>query len=72
LAAAGAFLDGVNAASLALMAVVTYQLGKAALVDLPTWLLGLLSALLLIRFRVNSVWLVLGGAIVGLLLEWSK
>ena len=33
---AGAFLDGVNVASLALMAVVTWQLGRAALVDLPT------------------------------------
>jgi putative chromate ion transporter len=33
---AGAFLDGVNVASLALMAVVTWQLGRAAVVDAPT------------------------------------
>ena len=65
--AAGAFLDGVNVASLALMAVVTWQLGRAALVDLSTVALALISALLLIRFRVNSTWLVLGGAALGVL-----
>ena len=62
---AGAFLDGVNVASLALMAVVTAQLGHAAIVNLPTALLGVLSAILLVRFRINSVWLVLGGAAAG-------
>jgi chromate transporter len=62
---AGAFLDGVNVASLALMAAVTAQLGRAAIVDLPTALLGLMSAALLLRFKVNATWLVLGGAAVG-------
>jgi len=64
---AGAFLDGVNAASLALMAVVTWQLGRAAIVDVPTAALALGSAVLLVRYRVNSLWLVLGGAVLGLL-----
>ncbi|MCW3099870.1 MAG: Chromate transport protein ChrA, partial [Chthonomonadaceae bacterium] len=64
---AGAFLDGVNVASLGLMAVVTWELGRAALVDAVTVALALLSALLLFRFRVNSLWLVLGGAFMGLL-----
>jgi len=64
---AGAVLDGVNVASLALMAVVTWQLGRAALVDGSTVALALISALLLIRFRVKSTWLVLGGAALGLL-----
>jgi chromate transporter len=64
---AGAFLDGVNVGSLALMVVVTVELGRSALVDLPTIALALLSALLLIRYRVNSAWLVLGGALFGLL-----
>jgi chromate transporter len=63
---AGAFLDGVNVASLALMAVVTAQLGRAAIVDLPTGVLGVLGAVLLLRFRTNSTWLVLGGAVIGL------
>jgi len=62
---AGAALDGVNVASLALMAVVTLQLGRTALVDALTIALALASAALLIRYRVNSAWLVLGGAAVG-------
>jgi chromate transporter len=62
---AGAFLDGVNAAALALMVVVTYQLGRAAIIDIITIGLALLSAVILLRFRFNSAWLVLGGAIVG-------
>jgi chromate transporter len=66
-ATAGAFLDGVNAASLSLMAVVTYLLGRAALVDLVTLALLAASLILLLRFRFNSAWLVLGGALVGLL-----
>jgi chromate transporter len=65
---ASAFLDGVNAASLALMVFVTYQLGRAAIVDIPTVALALISAVILLRFHVNSVWLVLGGAIAGLFL----
>jgi chromate transporter len=64
-AVAGAFLDGLNVASLALMAVVTFFLGRAALIDLPSALLALVSALLLFRYRLNSAWLVLGGAVAG-------
>ncbi len=67
--AAGAFLDGVNVASLALMAVVTVQLGHAAIVDLATPLLSVIPAVLLVRFKVNSTWLVLGAALAGLLLH---
>jgi len=66
---ASAFLDGVNVASLALMAAVTWQLARSALLDLPTVFLALGSALLLVRFRVSSSWLVLGGALLGLLLK---
>ncbi len=62
---AAVVLDGVNVASLALMAVVTGQLARAALVDPLTVALAGLSAVLLLRFNVNSAWLVLGGAVVG-------
>ena len=62
-------LKGVSVASLALMAVVTFDLGRAALVDVPSVLLAALSALALVRFRPNSAWLVLGGALVGLVLQ---
>jgi len=64
---AGAFLDGVNVASLALMAAVTWQLAQVALTDWIGVLLASISGVLLFRFRVNSAWLVLGGAVVGLL-----
>jgi len=62
----GAFLDGVNVASLSLMALVTIQLGQAALVDLPTALIAASSALLL-RAKVNPTWLIAGGALIGLI-----
>jgi chromate transporter len=64
---AGDFLDGVNAASLALMAVVTWDLGRAALTDLATGVLAVVSAALLLRWRVNSAWLILAGAAAGVL-----
>jgi chromate transporter len=63
---AGAILDGVNAASLALMGVVTVQLVRAAVVDGLTLVLALVSAVCLVGLRVRSTWLVLGAAIVGL------
>jgi len=62
---AGAFLDGVNAASFALMAVVTAQLTRAALVDWLTVLLAFAAAFLLLRFKLNSAWLVGAGALAG-------
>jgi chromate transporter len=65
---AGAFLDGVNAAALALMVVVTHQLGRAAIIDLTTIALAVISGAILFRFRLNSAWLVLGGGIAGWLL----
>jgi chromate transporter len=63
--AAGAFLDGVNACALSLMLVVTYLLARSAIVDITTILIAVISAFLLFRYRLNSAWLILGGAIVG-------
>jgi len=65
--AAGAFLDGVNVAALALMAVVTGQLVRAALVDFPTVAVALVGIAALVRFKVNPTWLVAGGAALGAL-----
>ena len=64
---AAAVLDGVNVASLALMAVVTFHLALTALVDPLAFILVAVSLVLLIRFRVNPAWLVPGGALVGVL-----
>jgi chromate transporter len=60
-------LDGVNVAALALMAGVTLQLGQAALVDPLTWVLAIVAFLLLWRFKLNSAWLILAAAVVGLI-----
>lgn len=65
----GRLLDGVNVASLALMAVVTVQLGRGALVGPLTVALFVISAVALVRFKISSTWLVLGGATVGLLIR---
>jgi chromate transporter len=61
----GAFLDGINVGALALMIVVTWYLGRTALVDVITIALALLSLIALVRFKINSTWLILAGAIVG-------
>jgi chromate transporter len=66
-AIAAAVLDGVNVGALALMVVVAAQLTNAAIVDVTTFVLALASAVALLRYKVNSTWLVLGGAAVGLL-----
>ena len=68
---AGAVLDGVNVASLGLLAVVTWQMGRAAAKDWLTASMMLVSAVLLFRFRINSVWLIAGGAGVGLLARFA-
>ncbi len=65
-----AFLDGVNVAALGLMAGVTWQLGRAALIDIPTILLALAAGVLLFRFKLNSAWLVLVGGSVGLAIDY--
>lgn len=64
---AGKLLDGVNAGSLGLMAAVTLQLARSAFVDPWTIILGLAGILLLIKYNLNSTWLVLIGALGGLL-----
>ncbi|GJM14845.1 MAG: chromate transporter [Thermodesulfobacteriota bacterium] len=64
---AGAALDGVNAASLGLMAAVTIQLARVSLIDPLTIIIAIISAVGLFVFRINSTWLIAGGGIVGLI-----
>jgi chromate transporter len=61
----GALLDGVNVGALALMAVVTLQLARSALVNAPTAALFLASVAILSVVRVNAAWLVLAGGLLG-------
>jgi len=69
-AVAGAFLDGVNVCALALMVYITCQLGRAAIIDVPTVIIAAVSAALLLTIKLNSTWLIIGGALVGLLVKW--
>ena len=64
---ASGFLDGANVASLGLMAAVTWQIARAALVDEVTVLLLLVAAVVVFRTKLNSAWLVLGGGAFGFL-----
>jgi chromate transporter len=64
-AIASAALDGVVAGSLALMAVVTWQLAKASIVDWRALAVFGVSLLVLLRFRVNSAWVIAAAAMVG-------
>jgi chromate transporter len=67
--ALGRALDGVNAASLGLMAGAAWQLGRAALIDRGSAALGA-GALLLLARNVSSTWLILAGGAIGLALRW--
>jgi chromate transporter len=49
------------------MVVVTWHLGKAAIIDVTTGALAILSLIALIRFKINTSWLILAGGILGLL-----
>ena len=69
---ASGFLDGVNAASLGLMTGVTYILARTALVDWLTVMVAIASAVLVFRFKINSLWLVLIGGIIGLISQLSN
>ena len=65
---AALILDGVTVGALALMVVVTWQLGRAAIVDGATATLAVGSAVLLLRFRLSSTWLIAAGASLGMIL----
>jgi chromate transporter len=60
-------LDGVAVGALALMVVVTWQLGRVAIVDLTTATVLVASAILLLRFRLSSTWLIALGAGLGMM-----
>jgi len=65
----GALLDGVNAASLALMAAVSLKLGFSSLLDAVTIVLFLAALAALLKFKINSFWLILAGGLIGFLVK---
>jgi chromate transporter len=67
-----AFLDAVSVSSVALMAAVVVRLTWTTLVGWPAWLIALAAAIVSLRWKVNTTWLVLGGAVLGwLLAPWA-
>ncbi|MBI5949369.1 MAG: chromate efflux transporter [Chloroflexi bacterium] len=63
---AAPFLDGVNVAALALMAVVTVTLARETLDSAGAMALFAAAALVLVRWSPNTAWLVVVGAGAGL------
>jgi chromate transporter len=68
---AGAFLDGVNAAAVALMGFVGFQFARESVVTQLAAVIAVVSGVLAFRFRVNSAWLILGGAVCGLVVRMA-
>jgi len=64
------FLDAVNASALALMAAVTFDIGRQVLIVPEAVIVTVLAAVAVFRFRVGSVWIVVGGAVAGYLLTF--
>ena len=62
---ASSMLDGEVVGSLALMGVVAWQLGRAAIVDVPTLVIAIISAILLLTLRINSAWLIVAAGVFG-------
>jgi len=62
-------LDGVNAASLGLMAAVTWTLGRSSIFDQLTILIAVASMILLLKYKINSTWLIIGGMLIGFFLH---
>jgi chromate transporter len=67
-----AFLDSVNVSAVALMILTTLQLAiatltirKAPYLDFTASAIALISAILVLRYRINAAWLVLGGGLIG-------
>lgn len=68
-AVVGDFLTGVNAAVVALILVTALRLAQVAVADAPTAFLGVVALIALVRYGVDSLWLVVGGGLVGWLVR---
>jgi len=68
---ASAFLNGVNAAAVALMAFVGFQFARESVVTPLAAVIAAVSAVLAVRLKVNSAWLILAGAVCGLVAKVS-
>ena len=62
---ARAFLNGLTAASLGLMAGVLIDLTDTAITDTVTVMVALAALAVLIRTKINSAWLIGAGMVIG-------
>lgn len=65
-----AFLDGANVSAVAIMVAVLIDLARGSLTSLPAWGIFLSATAIRLQWRVNPAWLILGGAVVGALVQW--
>ncbi len=64
------FLDGVNIGAIGVMLAVTFQLCESVLIDLNGWLIAIASLITVFGFKkLNTTWIIAGGAIAGYLLH---
>lgn len=63
------FLDAVNASAVALMAAVSIEIGLQVLIDPVSIVVALIAAVAVFRYRIGSVWIVLGGGFLGFVLS---
>lgn len=64
-----AFLDAVNVASVAIIVAVCFTIAKEAVTDWRTITIALISAFVIFKYqKINSVFIVLGGALLGYIL----
>jgi chromate transporter len=70
-AAARTFLNGINAATMGLMAAVSWQLARGAIVDIFTALEAAIAFFILLRYQINAAWLILGGVLAGCAMKFA-
>ena len=64
------FLNGVNAASIGLMAAVTIQLAQAVFTDLTSVVLAIFSIILVVFTKISTTWIILAAIVFGLARFW--
>lgn len=70
-ASARTFLNGINAATMGLMAAVSWQLARGAIVDIFTALEAVIAFFILLRYQINAAWLILGGVVAGFVTKFA-